>query len=131
MTEHAAKEPLNTEGGEAPPQGGGNPSRGGRLITHLGVLRLFLAAMVLICLPMVFFASGEGRGWNTVPAYVAPVLVILMVWLLLFDMLMAAVLMGEHQGRARDRYKTILRIDTVLLVALLLFWGPFFIILFS
>jgi hypothetical protein len=80
---------------------------------------------------MVFFAKGAAEGWNSVPSYVAPALVVLMVWGLLFDMLMARVLMGEQQGHARDRYKTVLKVDAILVLALLSFWGPFYLSLLS
>lgn len=80
---------------------------------------------------MAFFATGEGHGWQAVPSYVAPTLVVLVVWGLLFDMLMARVLMGEQQGQARARYKAILLADAALLGALLLFWGPFYVSLLS
>ena len=106
-------------------------SHGVGMIAGLGALRVFLATSVLVCLPMVFFATGEMQGWRAVPSYVAPALVVLIVWGLLFDMLMARVLMGEQQGRARDRYKTILLVDAVLLVAILSFWGPFYVALLS
>ena len=39
--------------------------------------------------------------------------------------------MGEQQGHARDHYKTILLVDAILLVALLSFWGPFYVSLLS
>ena len=94
-------------------------------------MRVFIATLVLVCLPMVFFATDEEQGWGVVPSYVVPVLVILLVWILLFDMLMARVLMGEQQGQGRDCYKTILRVDAILLGALLSFWGPFYISLLS
>jgi hypothetical protein len=80
---------------------------------------------------MVFFATGETKGWAALPSYVVPVLVILLVWILLFDMLMARVLMSEQQGQPRERHKTILLVDAILLGALLLFWGPFYVFLLA
>jgi hypothetical protein len=90
-----------------------------------------MTTLVLACLPVAFFATGEAQGWHAVTAYVVPALVVLLVWILLFDMLMARVLMGEQQGESRGRYKTILRVDAILLGALLLFWGPFYVSLLS
>lgn len=102
-------------------------SRFFRFLVLLGALRVFLTTLVLTCLPMVFFATGEAWGWHAIPSYVAPALVVLIIWGLLFDMLMAKVLMGEQQGQARDRFQTILLTDAILLVALLSFWGPFYV----
>jgi len=118
-------------GREDAPQGRSVTSRCYGFVARLGALRVFLATLVLACLPTVFFATGEAQGWHAIPSYVAPVLVVLVVWGLLFDMLMARVLMGEQQGHARDHYKTILLVDAILLVALLSFWGPFYVALLS
>ena len=80
---------------------------------------------------MVFFATGETQGWRAVPSFIVPALVVLIAWGLLFDLLMTSVLMREQQGNERNRYKNILLTDTVLLVALLSFWGPFYFSLLS
>lgn len=94
-------------------------------------MRGFLAVLVLACLPMVFFATGETQGWRAVPSFIAPALVVLIAWGLLFDLLMTSVLMRDQQGYARKRYRTILFADAILLVALLSFWGPFYLSLLS
>lgn len=129
-------EPSATHEPTSPAGGGTRPDRTGSrfygLVTRLGALRVFIAAIVLACLPMVFFATGEARGWGALSFYVAPALVVLLAWILLFDMLMARVLMGEEQhGEKRDRYRTILRVDAILLGGLLVFWGPFYLSLLS
>lgn len=132
MAENGAQTPSNPVGRDDAPRGrqsAGSGSDG--LAGRLGALRVFIATLVLACLPMVFFATGETHGWAALPSYVVPVLVILLVWILLFDMLMARVLMGEQQGQPRERYKTILLVDAILLGALLLFWGPFYVFLLA
>lgn len=131
MARNVAEKPSIPVDREDAPKGRSVTSRYSGLVAGLGALRVFLVTLVVICLPMVFFSTGETQGWRAVPSYVAPALVVLIVWGLLFDMLMARVLMGEQQGHARDRYKTILLVDAVLLVALLSFWGPFYVALLS
>ena len=100
------------------------PSKG--LLARLGPLRAGLAVFVLACLPLAFFAGREPEGWYILPVFVAPVMVVIFIWLLLFDMLMSRVLAGEKPPAEQARLHFALRVDVVLLVALLLFWGPFF-----
>lgn len=96
------------------------------IFRQVGALRLLLAAIVVFCLVMVFFADGDGTGWHVIPVHVAPALVILTIWVLLFDMLMSWLLMRQKDGQERLRYRHLLLWDGFLLVALFAFWGPFF-----
>lgn len=96
------------------------------LLARLGPLRTGLAVFVLACLPLAFFAGQEPTGWYILPVYVAPVMVVIFVWLLLFDMLMSRVLAGEKPPEEQARLHLALRLDAALLVALLVFWAPFF-----
>lgn len=93
---------------------------------QVGVLRIAVAFLIVASLPLVFLTGGEDEGWRIVFTHVIPVLVLLIMWALPFDMLMARVFMSERQGKARDRYKAVLVFDSILLVGLGLFWGPFF-----
>lgn len=93
----------------------------------VGVLRLLFAGLVLACVALAPFAGGEAHGWRTVAVYVAPVLAVLIFWLLLFDLLMARVLMSDHRGPAREGFRRVLRFDGVLLALLTLAWTPFFV----
>lgn len=96
------------------------------LLSRVGPLRVGLAVLVVLCLPLVFFANAEPVGWRIIPVYVAPTLVVILIWLLLFDLLMSRVLMSEKPPEARGQYRLALRLDGALLFALLAFWGPFF-----
>ena len=96
------------------------------IFKKVGYLRLLLAAMVVFCLLMVFFRGGDDAGWYVIPAHVAPALVILTIWVLLFDMLMSSIIMSQKHGQERLRYRHLLLWDGFLIVALLAFWGPFF-----
>ena len=106
-----------------PPPPARTPSQ---LISRLGPLRLGLAVLVALCLPMAFFANVEPSGWRVIPVYVAPVLVVILIWVLLLDLLMSRVLMAEKPPQARQPYQMVMRLDGALLVALLVFWGPFY-----
>ena len=96
------------------------------IFKQVGLLRVLLAAIVVFCLVMVFFTDGDGTGWHVIPVHAAPALVILTVWVLLFDMLMSWLFMKQKHDQERLRYRRILLWDGFLLVALFAFWGPFF-----
>ena len=98
----------------------------GTIFKQGGFLRVLCAAIVVFCLLMVFFSDGDETGWHVSPVHVAPVLVILNLWGLLFDLLMSWLFMMQKHGQERLRYRHILLWDGFLLVALLAFWGPFF-----
>ena len=93
---------------------------------QVGFLRLAMAALVLGSLPFVFYPGEDDSGWRVIPVHVAPVIALMLIWILPFDMLMSRVFMGEKEGRGRDHYKAVIKFDTLLLAALFLFWAPFF-----
>jgi uncharacterized membrane protein len=96
------------------------------IFKQVGPLRVLFAALVVFCLLLVFLPDGEGSGWYVLSVHVAPALVILIIWVLLFDLMMASIIMSQKHGQERLRYRHILLWDGCLLVALLAFWGPFF-----
>jgi protein-S-isoprenylcysteine O-methyltransferase Ste14 len=98
----------------------------GTIFKQVGFLRVVWAVIVVFCLVMVFFSEGDDTGWNVIPVHVAPVLVILNIWGLLFDLLMTWLFMMQKSGQERQRYRHVLLWDGLLLVALFAFWGPFF-----
>jgi len=106
-------------------QGSGNTDSV-TLIKQVGPLRVLFAVIVVFCLLLVFLPDDEGSGWYVLSVHLAPVLVILTIWVLLFDLMMASILMPKKAGQERLHYRNILLWDGCLLVALFAFWGPFF-----
>ena len=99
--------------------------------SSVGLLRILLAVIVLLCLPMVFLSGASSSGWGLIADQITPALVVLVVWALPFDMLMARVFMSQAENAStRIRYRQIIKLDTLLISALVLFWGPFFLRLF-
>jgi len=96
------------------------------LFKQVGPLRVLFAALVVFCMLLVFLPDDHGTGWYVLSVHVAPALVILSIWVLLFDLLMASIFMSQKHGQERLRYRHILLWDGFLLVALFAFWGPFF-----
>jgi hypothetical protein len=91
----------------------------------VGVLRWLLAVVVAACVALAPFASGEPHGWRVVAVYVAPVMAVLTFWVLLFDLLMGRVLLGDQPPEGREHYRRVLRFDGVLTALLVLAWAPF------
>ncbi len=102
-----------------------NTSRTG-FMTSVGPLRVGLSVFVLSCLPMAFFAKGGHEGWRVIPVQIAPVMVVIFIWLLLFDILMTRVMLADKPPAEHPRYRRAFLLDVSLLIALLLFWGPFY-----
>ena len=100
-------------------------------LSNIGALRTMLAILVIVCVGLVFFSQTEAVGWGRIPSQVTPALVVLLAWVLAFDLLMARVLMSDQNDAVRRRYRSVIKLDLILLAALLLFWGPFFITILS
>lgn len=98
------------------------------LARRVGALRIVLAIVVLLCLPMAFFTTVDPVGWRTIPSYVVPGLVVCIFWGLPFDILMSRIfLVGSDAPDYHLRHRSIVVLDLGMLTALLIFWGPFFV----
>lgn len=97
-----------------------------RIHRQVGILRTAVAILVLICLPFVFFPGESDSGWRVIPVYIIPVMALMLIWILPFDILMSRVFMSGKEGTERDHYKTVIKFDALLLFLLFVFWGPFY-----
>lgn len=96
-------------------------------IALLGPVRSAVALIALSCLPMVFLAGGDDyQSWRIIPSQVVPGLVVLLVWALPFDILMIKVFMSDQDEVGKARYRRMIHVDLLLILALVLFWVPFF-----
>ncbi len=99
----------------------------------LGPFRLALAALAAILI--VFSPSPEMEtvrsGWGLVRTAVLPALGPVVFMVVLFDMLMSRVMMSDHQGAERARYRRALWFDTAVALLMLLAWAPFLLALFE
>jgi hypothetical protein len=101
------------------------------IFKQVGPLRVLYATFVVFCMLMVFLPDDHGSGWYVLSVHVAPALAILNIWVLLLDLLVSSVVMSQKEGHERLRYRHILLWDGFLLVALIAFWGPFFVSLLT
>ncbi len=98
------------------------------ILQQLGVLRILLLALILIVAAMVLFMPAEftTTGWAMVPSLIAPALVPIVFFVLLLEIMMSRIFMSDATGAKRQRFRTILTVDLLVLLILLVAWGPFF-----
>ena len=109
-------------------------------VASLGFLRLGLIALAMasILTPMVEWAviqlTGELQEDSLLSLsarLIAPVMAPVLIVVMLLDTIMAKVRAADDQTSSGDLYRIISRVDTVLIIVMLIFWVPFFISLNS
>jgi hypothetical protein len=95
-------------------------------VQRVGALRVALAVLVLIMLPMAVIQGPSSEGLWVIPNQVLPGVVLIVIWVLPFDMVMSRVFLLGSDRPDHARYRSIVRLDLALLAALVAFWGPFF-----
>ena len=90
----------------------------------LGVLRAALLIATIAVIACAPFAHGEieKSGWGLMRTVIGPTLMAMLVFVLPLDITMARIFMSDMQGAERARYRSIIRIEAVLFVALLIAW---------
>lgn len=97
-------------------------------INKFGVLRLLLAGLVCAALILAPKAGTPAfySGWAFVPTVLFAVLVPLYLMGLLLDMLMSRILMSDRKGAERRHFRFIIMAETLLIVALVVRWAPYY-----
>jgi len=103
------------------------------ILAILGPLRAMLAASTLILVALRPFAGGRViyTDWHILPTMVVPALVPIFFFVLLLDMMMAAVFRSSADDAGQARFTRVLYIEAALVVLLLAAWLPFFLSLGS
>ena len=101
-------------------------ARVAKLVASLGALRVLLATLTIFVVACAPFSDGPTAhtGWRLLTTAIAPALFVMLVFLLPLDMMMSKLFMSAEQGAGRERLKRIIRVEVVLLLALLVAWGP-------
>lgn len=103
----------------------------GEIAAHIGPLRVLVVIFGLLSLPCVFIGEVDTSPWDVLIKQVVPGLVLFMIWALPFDMLMARVFMSDKPEDQQIAYRWVIRVDLLLWLLLLAFWGTFFAVLMS
>lgn len=101
----------------------------GGFLTYIGELRAALAGVALLCVMLKPFASSEVRyhDWGLLPDVIAPVTVLILFWGLALDMLMSKVYSFSADEAGKQRFRLIIRMEALLVLALLLSWVPYYV----
>lgn len=99
------------------------------VLKELGELRIMLVGAALFTIALVpFTTGGEVRleGLGLLPDVLAPVVGIILVFVLLLDMLMSRVFMGSLDKVQGKRFRTAILVEGVVLVLMIASWYPYF-----
>lgn len=106
------------------------------LLSALGFLRLalftlallnILLSLVEILIPLTATAN-EHHFWPVMTGIIAPVMAPLLIVVILFDYIMTRVRAADAEDALRTRFIRIGRIELAMLVLMLLFWIPYFVL---
>ena len=109
-------------------------------LTSLGFLRqgLIGLAFVTMLFPIVEWIiiqllgeSGEHSLLSLSAGLIAPVMAPMLIVVILLDIIMSKVRAADDPDGSGDFYRMISRIDTIVIVIMLIFWVPFFMSLTS
>jgi len=103
------------------------------LLRQMGVLRVALVSLVILDMLAAPRPGAQAvySGWELVTTLILPVLAPILLQVLLLDALMGRILMGSAKGAERARYRRILTVNLVFSAALVLWWLPYFLMLFA
>lgn len=96
-------------------------------IASIGPLRFMLhvLAFVFIFLSLLVGDKIFYSGWEMLPTLVVPALIPIIFFGMLLELMMSTVFMVDAEEPAKKaRFKTIIKIDLLLVAGLLLFWVP-------
>jgi len=109
-------------------------------LASLGLLRqgLFSLAIVTMLLPIVEWLTillfGELNEHSILAlsaGLIAPVMAPMLIVIILLDFIMSKVKAADDPARSGDLYRMISRVDTIMMIVMLVFWVPFFVSLTS
>ncbi|HIC24834.1 MAG TPA: hypothetical protein EYM68_07220 [Gammaproteobacteria bacterium] len=94
----------------------------------LGALRVMLVVSVFILIALAPLVGSDVfySGWKMAPTLIAPALVPIFFFVILFDVLMCFVCRIDKPAIERQRFDSIVRIELALLVLMVAFWAPAF-----
>ena len=98
------------------------------IVQLLGTLRLMLVVSVfaLIALAPLVGSDVFYSGWKMGPTLIAPAVVPIFFFVILFDVLMCLVCRVDKSAIERQRFESIVRVELVLLALMVALWVPAF-----
>jgi hypothetical protein len=111
-------------------------SEGGRLsmrqLRRLGFLRMLLVLGAVVAMLAAPFADGDVHlhDWRLLPSVVAPAAMMVLVFVILLDIIMARVFMADAGPQERSRLAFAIIVEAGVLIAMMAAWTPFFLRIF-
>ena len=99
------------------------------VVSRIGPLRFMLQslAFVFIILSQFVGARAVYSGWEMLPTLIVPALIPIIFFGMLLELLMSTVFMIDaEEPEKKARFKTIIKIDIIVVAGILLFWVPTF-----
>lgn len=97
------------------------------VVSRIGPLRFMLQSLAFIFIILSQFVGTKSAysGWEILPTLVVPALIPIIFFSMLLELLMSTVFMIDAEDAAKKaRFRTIIKIDVLLVAGLLLFWIP-------
>lgn len=98
-----------------------------KVVGRIGTLRFMLQCLAFI---FIFLSQSVGTrmvytGWELVPTLIVPALIPIIFFGMLLELMMSTVFMLDaEEPDKKARFRTIVKIDVVIIAGLLLFWVP-------
>ena len=95
----------------------------------LGELRIALVSMAVFTIACVPFAAEKEvrfEGFGMLPDVLAPVVAVILVFVLLLDMLMSRIFLGTYGAEKGKRYRTAIMVEAVVLFTMVGSWYAYF-----
>jgi hypothetical protein len=99
------------------------------VIVDIGELRIMLIVMAIISISQVPFTTNDEvrlEGWGLFPDILAPVLAVILFFVLCLDMLMSRVYMSSLDEDGKGRFRAIIRAELLTLIVMVGVWVPYF-----
>lgn len=97
-------------------------------LTSLGLLRQLLIGLALlnIILRPAPGTPAAREGIEIIPTLISPAAAPILIMVILFDALMSKIRASDAEGKEREKFTKILRVELATVAIMLIAWFPFF-----
>ncbi|MGD8514699.1 MAG: hypothetical protein PVF52_03725 [Granulosicoccaceae bacterium] len=99
-----------------------------QFLVTLGELRSLLVGGSAVCIFASAFTTNDEvrmQGWGMFPDVLAPVLSIILVFVIMLDVLMSRIYMSEQADDIKQRYRIIIRTELLSVLLMFVVWAPY------
>lgn len=99
------------------------------VVSRIGPLRFMLQSLAFVFIFLSQFVGSKAvySGWEILPTLIVPALIPIIFFGMLLELLMSTVFMVDaEEAEKKARFRTIIKIDVLIITGILLFWVPTF-----